>query len=45
MFCSLCDGPAYLLGILGRLAWFRCRHCGTDFNVNANTIDVDSNDE
>ena len=32
--CKLCEGSLYLLGILGNLAWFRCRHCGVEFSEN-----------
>lgn len=32
MTCSACGGPGFLLGVLGRLRWFRCRNCGIDFN-------------
>ena len=30
--CQLCGGTLMLLGQLGRLAWYRCRHCGFDFS-------------
>lgn len=30
--CPLCDGDGWLLGILGKLRWFRCRQCGVDFS-------------
>ena len=26
--CGLCGGPLMLLGVLGKLAHFRCRNCG-----------------
>jgi len=29
MTCSLCGGPLYVLGWLGKLLWSRCRSCGT----------------
>jgi len=32
--CKLCEGSLYLLGILGNIAWFRCRHCGVEFSEN-----------
>jgi DNA-directed RNA polymerase subunit RPC12/RpoP len=28
--CKLCGGTLQLLGQLGRLAWYRCRHCGIE---------------
>jgi hypothetical protein len=37
--CPLCSGFGYLLGVLGRLAWFRCRACGIEFNLPAEDID------
>ncbi|QIL78967.1 hypothetical protein G7047_02795 [Diaphorobacter sp. HDW4A] len=30
--CPLCQGPGIALGSLGRLHWYRCRHCGMDFS-------------
>lgn len=33
--CPTCDGPAMKMGSLGRLTWFRCRNCGTEFNQKA----------
>ena len=27
-----CGGDLHLLGILGRLAWYRCRHCGMQYS-------------
>lgn len=32
MTCRLCGGVLALLGVLGRLAWYRCRDCGMDWN-------------
>jgi hypothetical protein len=29
--CPECGGPVILLGIMGRLAWYRCRNCGGTF--------------
>ncbi len=31
--CPACGGEGLPLGILGRLAWFRCRDCGTEFSL------------
>ena len=31
--CKLCGGLLCLLGVLGRLTWFRCRACGMQFSV------------
>lgn len=31
--CPACNGPGTQLGTLGRLDWFRCRNCGTDFHA------------
>ena len=28
--CSLCGGPLFYLGPMGRLDWYRCRQCGAD---------------
>jgi hypothetical protein len=28
--CPICDGPLYLIGVLGNLVHFRCRDCGMD---------------
>jgi len=30
--CGLCGGPLVPLGQLGRLTWYRCRHCGMQFH-------------
>lgn len=32
--CNMCSGDAYVLGVLGRLTWFRCRSCGSQFEVS-----------
>lgn len=29
--CPVCPGHGVLLGTLGAMRWFRCRHCGWDF--------------
>ena len=29
-----CNGEGHLLGVLGRLAHYRCRACGTEFHKN-----------
>jgi hypothetical protein len=38
VYCPVCDGPGYLLGVLGSLVWCRCRNCGWDFNVPADEL-------
>lgn len=30
--CPYCYGELKLLGRLGRVTWYRCRHCGTDWS-------------
>lgn len=30
--CGLCHGPLVLLGVLGRLYWFRCQNCGVQYS-------------
>lgn len=38
IYCPACGGDSPgLLGTLGMLMWFRCCHCGMDFNVNTKT--------
>lgn len=34
--CPLCEGAAFLLGILGTLAWYRCRYCGAECSAEVN---------
>jgi len=29
--CPVCNGPAFVLGDLGRLTWYVCRNCGMQF--------------
>jgi tRNA(Ile2) C34 agmatinyltransferase TiaS len=29
--CPACGGEGFQLGSLGKLEWFRCFQCGTDF--------------
>ena len=31
MVCPACGGIGFIMGILGKLVWFRCRACGMDF--------------
>jgi hypothetical protein len=33
--CVDCHGVLVLLGILGDLAWFRCRDCGLDQSITS----------
>lgn len=37
--CDMCGSPAYFMGILGNLAWFRCRHCGWETSCPLDTKD------
>ena len=37
--CSLCGGPAGVLGQLGSLLWFACRDCGMQFSVKTQAED------
>lgn len=30
--CPMCSGEGVLLGPMGALNWFRCRHCGWTFS-------------
>ncbi len=40
MSCPACGSLyATLLGILGRLAHLRCRHCGIDYSIPAEELD------
>jgi hypothetical protein len=42
MTCPHCDSdhlPTFL-GVLGVLAWFRCRMCGGEFDAAADEIDI-----
>ena len=32
--CPECGGPLFVLGVLGRVAHFRCRDCGIDTAVD-----------
>lgn len=44
--CPVCSGPGELLGRLGRLEHYRCRHCGAMFQDDADDVcevsDVDA---
>ena len=34
--CPICGSPeAVALGTLGRIYWVRCRHCGTDYQLDS----------
>jgi hypothetical protein len=35
--CPVCLGLGVPMGALGRLEWFRCRHCGYEFNRDSPT--------
>jgi hypothetical protein len=37
--CPVCGGPGVPLGHLGHLAWYRCRDCGMDFNLDDQPTD------
>lgn len=39
-WCPVCDGEAYPLGNLGKLAHFRCRDCGMDFHKAAEEVET-----
>lgn len=46
LICPHCiSAVVTLLGTLGSLHWFRCRDCGVDFNVPAETDVFGDNDE
>jgi tRNA(Ile2) C34 agmatinyltransferase TiaS len=31
--CPVCPGPGVMLGPLGRLMYWRCRDCGSEFST------------
>ena len=33
--CPICGGPGASMGVLGRKHWFRCRHCGMEWSIDA----------
>lgn len=33
MTCPCCDGPAKILGQLGRATWYRCCSCGAQWST------------
>ena len=37
--CPTCGGPGVYMGCLGFLAWFRCRNCGMEYNINVACMD------
>jgi transposase-like protein len=42
MNCPMCSSIyATLLGILGKLAHLRCRHCGWTYAVSADEVDYE----
>lgn len=41
--CPACNGPGRPLGVLGDLAHFQCRQCGTGWSVE-NVVDDDDED-
>lgn len=41
--CPACgDTLASMLGFMGSLVWYRCRSCGTDYNLADDGHDSDS---
>lgn len=38
--CPACEGPGGMVGILGRLAHFQCRHCGSAWHCCADDPEV-----
>lgn len=34
--CGLCGGLLVFLGLLGDLAWYRCRDCGLEYSHRVN---------
>lgn len=44
--CPACNADLpVLLGILGNLAHFRCRYCGTDYSLPSEIIEEDNDAE
>ncbi len=42
MYCPVCDGQLYLLGVLGNLAHLRCVCCGSQTTAPAEDLDLDT---
>ena len=45
IYCDGCGGPGIPMGILGNLAWFRCRNCGGQFSCDVNEIQQENIEE
>jgi hypothetical protein len=43
--CPICKGDSFLLGYLGKLAWFSCRYCGWQHSAPAIRHDDDNEQE
>lgn len=43
--CPVCEGPAYLLGTLGRLNHYKCRDCGMMYHVETSKDRAASSDD
>lgn len=42
VFCPVCDSEEFTeLGVLGRIHWVRCRHCGADVPLHRVNPDPD----
>ena len=42
--CPACNSDGFPLGTLGRLTWYRCRHCGMEFNRQNTLATLERND-
>lgn len=44
--CPACGGENNGgMGALGKLFWIRCRHCGMDYNIPVENLDLGDEDE
>ena len=43
--CSVCGGERQVLGQLGKVVHFRCRHCGIDSMMRAEDMPYTEQDE
>jgi hypothetical protein len=39
-YCPACAGHGFPLGQLGRMFWWRCQQCGTDFGQDLAVCDI-----
>lgn len=44
LICGLCHGLLIFIGLLGDLAWYRCRDCGAEFSHRVTRPDEDENE-